>query len=244
MPSFRYQSGALGDPRLVRGLVLAGANEVLDLHLLELARAEGEIAGCDFVAEGLANLGDAKGQLSAHGIEHVAEVDVDALRGFGPHVDQPRIVARIHGADAGAEHEIEGTRGRQILRTTFGTGNLLGLDGGIDFGQALGVSPLLRREHVIRARPRLARAAVRHRIGEGRLVARVLPHQAIHQNGGVEPFHVVALVHDRAPPGALDVVLQFDAQRTVVPGAAETAVDRRRWKHESTAFAETDDGVE
>ena len=217
---------SLRDPSFVRGLVLAGANEILDLHLLELARAEGEIAGRDFVAESLANLGNAKGQFPAHGIEDIAEIDKDPLSGFRPHVHKAGVVTRIHGADAGAKHEIERARGRQILRTALGADKFFGLDSSVDLGQALGVAPLLRREHVIRARPRLARAAVGHRIGKGRLVTRVLPHQAIHQDGGIKPFHVVAFVHDRAPPGALDVVLQFDAEWSVVPGAAQSAVHR------------------
>ena len=107
--------------------------------------------------------------------------------------------------------------------------------------QPLGVAPLLRDEDVVGARARLAVAAVGHRIRERRLVARVLPDQPVHQDGGVEPLHVVAVVDDRAPPGALDVVLQLDAQRAVVPGAAEAAVDGRRREDEPAALGEADD---
>ena len=118
---------------------------------------------------------------------------------------------------------------------------LLGGDGGVDLVEPLRVAPLLRHEHVVGARARLAVAAVGHRIRERRLVAGVLPDQPVHQDGGVEPLHVVAVVDDRAPPGALDVVLQLDAERAVVPGAAEAAVDGGRRKDEAAALGEADD---
>ncbi len=45
----------------------AGLAEELQLHLLELAGTEGEVARGDLVAEGLAHLADAEGQLPAGG---------------------------------------------------------------------------------------------------------------------------------------------------------------------------------
>jgi len=103
------------------------------------------------------------------------------------------------------------------------------------------VAPLLRDEDVVGARARLAVPAVGHRIRERLLVTGVLPHQPVHQDRGVEPLHVVAVIDDRTPPGALDVVLQLDAQRTVVPGAAQASVDGGRRKHEAAALGEADD---
>src|SRR5262249_34853331 len=50
-------------PVLVPLQVLAGLDEELHLHLLELARAEEEVARRDLVAERLAGLRDAEGQL-------------------------------------------------------------------------------------------------------------------------------------------------------------------------------------
>ena len=52
----------------------------LDFHLLELARAERKVAGCDFVAKTLTNLGDTK-RNSLPGCEStdVLEVDEDSL---------------------------------------------------------------------------------------------------------------------------------------------------------------------
>ena len=58
--------------------------EELDLHLLELARAEREVARRDLVAEALAHLGDAERHADARAVEHVLEVDEDALGRLGP----------------------------------------------------------------------------------------------------------------------------------------------------------------
>ena len=52
-------------PVLEPVIVLARADEVLELHLLELARAEEEVPGGDLVAERAADLRDAEGELQA-----------------------------------------------------------------------------------------------------------------------------------------------------------------------------------
>ena len=92
-----------------RGLVRA--HEVLHLHLLELAHPEHEVAGADLVPEALADLGDAKGQLPAHRLLDVLEVDVRALGGLGSQVDDRGVV--LDGAHVRLEHEVEAARRRQ-----------------------------------------------------------------------------------------------------------------------------------
>jgi len=94
-------------PLLVKGgpHVVAGWNKVLDFHLFEFATAENEIAGRDFVAKGLANLGNAKGNLLPAGGENVFEIQKDSLCRFGAEVGGCGFVS--HGADLGLEHEIE-----------------------------------------------------------------------------------------------------------------------------------------
>ena len=64
----------------------SGMAEELDLHLLELAAAEGVVPRVDLVAKRLADLGDAERQLEPRAVEDVAEVDEDALGGFGAEV--------------------------------------------------------------------------------------------------------------------------------------------------------------
>src|SRR5207253_11324721 len=67
--------------------LLGGWDEILELHLLELAQAEDRVAGGDLVAKGLADLGDAEGRPHPGGVEDVGEVDENALRGSRPQVD-------------------------------------------------------------------------------------------------------------------------------------------------------------
>lgn len=83
-----------------------GLDEELEFHLLELAAAEGEILRRDLVAEGLADLADAKRHLHAAGVEDVFELRKDGLRGFRAQVGH--VVLGRGGAEVGLEHEIEG----------------------------------------------------------------------------------------------------------------------------------------
>ena len=80
-------------------------DEVLHLHLLELAHPEDEVAGADLVAEALADLGDSEGNLLARRLLDVLEVDVAALRRLGPQVDDRRVL--LDRAHERLEHEVE-----------------------------------------------------------------------------------------------------------------------------------------
>ena len=48
---------------------------------------------------------------------------------------------------------------------------------------------------------------------------------------------------NRPPPEVLDVVLELDAERPVVPGICQTAIDIRAGEDESAALAERGDLV-
>ena len=99
-------------PRLERlgGLGL-GTDEVLHLHLLELAHPEDEVARADLVAERLADLGDPERQLLARGLLDVLEVDVRALGRLGTQVDDRGVL--LDRAHERLEHEVEAARRRQ-----------------------------------------------------------------------------------------------------------------------------------
>ena len=71
--------------------------EELDFHLLELAGAEGEIPRRDLIAEALADLGDAEGNAHAGAVQHVLEVDEDALGRFRAKEDLAVFVAHRAG---------------------------------------------------------------------------------------------------------------------------------------------------
>ena len=59
----------------------------------------------------------------------------------------------------------------------------------------------------------------------------------------VEALDVVALAHDALPPERLQVVLQLDAERPVVPEAVDAAVDLARLEDEAAPRAERHDVV-
>src|SRR5271155_3185810 len=73
---------ALLEPMLEPFLSVGGRHEELHLHLLELACPEDEVAGGYLVAERLPDLRDPERGLLAGELQHVLEVDEDALRGL------------------------------------------------------------------------------------------------------------------------------------------------------------------
>ena len=115
-------------PVLVPFLIGTGLDEELHLHLLELARAENEVAGRDLVAKALAGLANAERWLLARGVHDVEVVDEDALGGLGTQVvHRTRIVDR---ADGRAQHAVEVARlGEVALGAAVGAG---------DVGEAVG----------------------------------------------------------------------------------------------------------
>ena len=111
---------ALGQPLLERGGGLRlRPDEVLHLHLLELAHPEDEVAGRDLVAERLADLGDAERQLLARRLLDVLEVDVRALRGLRAQVDDRGVL--LDRAHERLEHQVEAARRATAGRRRSGT---------------------------------------------------------------------------------------------------------------------------
>src|ERR1700722_19133679 len=70
-----------------------------------------------------------------------------------------------------------------------------------------------------------------------------LPHFGSEDDRGVEADDVVPLLHHVSPPLALDVVLQLDAERAVVPGCPQAPVDLAGRVHETPSLAQVDDRV-
>src|SRR5256885_15684447 len=82
----RVPAISLLDPVVEPVVGLARRDEVLHLHLLELARAEEEVAGRDLVAERLADPRDTERRLAPRKLEHILEVDEDPLGRLGAEV--------------------------------------------------------------------------------------------------------------------------------------------------------------
>src|SRR5262249_28842919 len=146
--------------------------------------SEDKVAGRDFIAEGAALLGDAEWDLATHGGDHVFEVHEHRLGSLGPQVGEAGAV--LHRTDEGLEHQVEGTRFRELaLRATLGAD--------IAF-------------EVIGPEAFLAVAAVDHWVGESRYVAARFPDSRVHDDRSIDTDDVVAVLDDGFPPGPLDVV--------------------------------------
>ena len=82
--------------------------------------------------------------------------------------------------------------------------------------------------------------AVHQRIVEAADVAGSYPNLTVHQDRAVQTGVVGAFLHELLPPGLLDVVLELNAQRTVVPGVGQAAVDLGACEDEAAALAQGD----
>src|SRR5476651_2073075 len=70
-----------------------------------------------------------------------------------------------------------------------------------------------------------------------------LEHSAMCQNRTVNADNVVALADHDAPPIILQITLQLDPERTVIPAAIQSAVDFARLENESPPLAQADDSL-
>ena len=97
---------------------------------------------------------------------------------------------------------------------------------------------------MVRPETLVAVQALDERVVERFDVARRLPHLGRHEDGRVEPDDIVAELHHVAPPRVLNVSLELDTDRPVVPRRAQATVDLGRRKDQPSAFGEVDDGVQ
>ena len=71
------------NPVLVPTLVLAGLDEKLHFHLLELTCAENEVSRCYLVSKAFSHLANTEWRLHASGVQHVVEIYKYALGSLG-----------------------------------------------------------------------------------------------------------------------------------------------------------------
>src|SRR5690606_29393576 len=86
--------------------------------------------------------------------------------------------------------------------------------------------------------------ALHERVGEGADVTGGHPGLPGQDDRGVQADDVLASVHHRLPPLTLDVLLELDTERAVVPRRAGAAVDLTAREDEPSALAEGDDGID
>ncbi len=73
-------------------------------------------------------------------------------------------------------------------------------------------------------------------VGESCGVAGSDPGFWIHNNGGIDAVHIVALLDEIVPPFVHNFLFQRDAKWAVVPSTGHAAVDVGAWENESAAF--------
>jgi hypothetical protein len=195
-------------------LVGARLDEELHLHLLELARAEDEVAWRDLVAEALADLPDAERRLAPGRRHDLPEVHEDALGGLRSQVGQTLLA--LDRAEEGLQQAVEHLRlGPGAFGAAVGAGDDAEVDG-VRVGDAL--LPRVRLLQVVGAKALVAGLAFHQRVDELRDVSGGLPDRARKNDRGVQADDVVAPLDHGLPPLPLDVLLQLHAERSVVPG--------------------------
>src|SRR5215472_15543757 len=103
---------------------------------------------------------------------------------------------------------------------------------------------LIRLDQMVGAEPPVTGQALGERVDELRDMAAGLPDLAGQDHAGVQADDVVALGDHRLPPLALDVVLDLHAERTVVPGRPQAAVDLAGRVDDPPSLAQADDGLQ
>ena len=229
-PQVGVPGPAVVDPVLMPLLVGARFAEELQLHLLELAGSEDEVARGDLVAEGLADLADAEGRLLSSGAHDVGEVDEDALSRLRTQVVQAGFV--VDRTEVGLEQAGELTRlGPPAALPGHRVGHVGELDGrGI---QTLALGVLL--DELVSAVASVRMEGLHERVGECAHMSGGDPRLARQDDGGIQSDDVVAGADHGLPPLTLDVLLELDAERSVVPGGAGTAVDLPAGEDEAAA---------
>jgi hypothetical protein len=147
----------------------------------------------------------------------------------------------LHRAEEGLEHHVELARGRVLAAGAAVRAGHVGqvvlccrLAGalGVLLGQLVGAEPLV------------AALALDQRVVERVDVPGGHPHLAGQDHRAVQADHVLTAGHHAAPPLPLDVLLQLDAQRAVVPRGAGSAVDLTGGEDEAATLGERDDGLD
>ena len=215
------------------------ADEVLHLHLFELAHPEDEVAGTDLVAERLSDLGDPERQLLARRLLDVLEVDVRALGRLRAEIDDRGVL--LDRAHERLEHEVEPSRRRKRAAVDRAPE--------AEPFDDRRVAEIGRREvfgagQFVEAESAVVGRAFDQWVAERADVAGGHPDLRVHEDPGIEPDDVVPLLDHRAPPGPLDVVLELDAQRTVVPDRVDPAIDLAGREDEPAPLRQRDDRLE
>ena len=180
------------------------------------------------------------GGLRARRRHHVGEVDEDALRGLGPQV--VHALLGLDRAEVGLEHHVEVARLGPLALGAAVRADDLGHRHGVGVVEAL--LQRVRLLQVILPMTLVAVQALDQRVVEHLDVPGGHPHLARQDDRAVQADDVVAAGDHRPPPLPLDVLLELDAERAVVPRRLGAAVDLAGLVDEATAFRQVRNGVD
>ena len=142
----------------------------------------------------------------------------------------------------GLEHQVELTDAGKILLAADGANDVVLSDVALELCVCPAIAGLRALgeilDQLVGTEARLAGLAVHQRIVEAADVAGSHPHLAVHQDCAVQAGVIRALLHEFLPPGLLDVVLEFHAERAEIPGVGQAAVDLRACEDEAAILAQ------
>ena len=217
--------------------------EEFQLHLLKLTGTEGEVARGNLVTEGLTNLCHAKRNLAAGGALYILEVYEDTLCGLRTQVQL--VLCVLSDTLEGLEHQVKLTNIGKVMTTAVRAGDLLF----VDVIAHLLIAPASRifagsvLDQLVSAVTGMTVLAVHQRVREAADMAGSNPSHRVHQDSGIQTDIVRGLLYELLSPSVLDVILEFDTKRTVIPGVSKTAVDLGAAVNEAAALAQGNDLV-
>ncbi len=91
---------------------------------------------------------------------------------------------------------------------------------------------------LILSKSEFAGLALDEGIGEALDVTGSLPDSRVHQDRGIDTFHVLALVNHPAPPALLHISFELDSQRSVVPDGPGPSIDLGGLEDEAAPLAQ------
>src|SRR5207237_3542353 len=100
------------------------------------------------------------------------------------------------------------------------------------------MTTLLR--NLISAKALFRQQAIDHRIGKGIDVTARFQHRRMGQDRAIQPDDVVAVAHRHLPPILLEIIFEFDPERSVIPHPVESAINLARLENEPAPLAQTD----
>ena len=98
-------------------------------------------------------------------------------------------------------------------------------------------------DELVRPEALVALTAVHQGVGKAAQMAGGDPGLGVHEDGRVKAHVVGVLLHEFLPPGFFHVVLQLNAQGTVVPGVGQPSVDLGTGEDKAAVFAQGYDSV-